>query len=106
VAAPASPTGNGTAAPAVPAVPQLKPMLTVDQERQLQVSIERRLDRARQVVRSMVGRQLNQQQAATIQQIQTFIQQSEDERKADLVRANNLAERADVLSQDLQKGLP
>jgi hypothetical protein len=87
-------------------VPQLKPILTSDQERQLLVSIERRLDRARQVVKSMVGRQLTQQQAATIQQIQTFIQQTEDEKKTDLVRANNLAERADVLSQDLQRGLP
>ena len=105
-AVPPAPAPNAPPAPVAPPVPQLKPILNAEQERQLNASIEKRLERARQVVKSTAGRQLTQQQTATIQQIQTFIQQSEAERKTDLVRANNLAERADVLSQDLQRGLP
>jgi hypothetical protein len=44
---------------------------------------------------------LTREQTAAVNQIQTFISQAEEARKDDLIRANNLAERADVLAQDL-----
>jgi hypothetical protein len=46
-------------------------------------------------------RRLTADQAAAVSQIRTFLQQSEEAGKTDLLRANNLAERAEVLAQDL-----
>jgi outer membrane biosynthesis protein TonB len=106
---PVQPPAQATApAPAqAPApLPQLKPILSKEHEKQLNDSITKRLDRARQILKAVGGRQINQQQAAAVQQIQTFIQQAEEERKSDLIRANNLAERADVLSRDLVQSFP
>ena len=82
-------------------VPQLRPILTPEQQQQLNDSVNRRLERAQQSLRLIEKRRLNRQQAAAAQQIRTFIHQAQEARSNDLLRANNLAERADVLAEDL-----
>jgi hypothetical protein len=86
-------------------VPQLRPILTPEQRQQLGESVTQRLDRAQRALRSIESRKLNKQQAAAAQQIRTFIRQAQDARKVDLIRANNLAERAEVLALDLLKSM-
>ena len=63
--------------------------------------VSERTARARRALSSLQGRSLNQSQATAVNQIRTFIRQAEAARKVDLVRASNLAERADVLARDL-----
>lgn len=84
--------------PAPPPAPQLRPMLSSAQRRELERTINERIGRARGVLRSLQGKRLAKEQVI---QIQTFIDQAEDARKTDLLRANNLAERAEVLANDL-----
>ena len=73
-------------------------MLSSAQRRELERTINERIGRARGVLRSLQGKRLAKEQVI---QIQTFIDQAEDARKTDLLRANNLAERAEVLANDL-----
>lgn len=102
----------GPAAPEAPAaaqnenVPQLRPILTPEQRQQLGDSVTQRLDHAQRTLRAIESRKLNRQQAAAAQQIRTFIHQAQDARASDLIRANNLAERAEVLAIDLLKSMP
>jgi ribose 1,5-bisphosphokinase PhnN len=51
----------------------------------------------------MAGRRLAGGPAEMVNQIRTFIKQAEEARDTDLLRANNLAERAEVLAQELAK---
>jgi hypothetical protein len=86
--------------PAGPA-PQLRPILTPSQTQELERTITDRVSRAQGILRSLEGRRLSRSQRASASQISTFIKQAEEARKTDLLRANNLAERAEVLAQDL-----
>lgn len=95
--APQPPSPETPAAPA----PQLRPILTTQQKQQLNQVIDERIRRARRVLAAVEWRSLTEDQKAAVNQVRTFIQQAEDARKDDLVRAGNLAERADVLAQDL-----
>jgi hypothetical protein len=89
-----------TAPPPGPA-PQLRPILTPSQTQELERTITERLSRAQGVLRSLAGRRLSRSQSAAAGQIGTFIKQAEEARKTDLLRANNMAERAEVLALDL-----
>ena len=51
------------------------------------------------------GRRLNSEQEDLAAQIRTFIRQAEEARTTDLLRANNLAERAEVFAAELAKRL-
>jgi hypothetical protein len=75
--------------------------LTLSQTQELERTIADRVSRAQGILRSLDGRRLSRSQAAAASQIRTFIAQAEQARKADLLRANNLAERAVVLALDL-----
>jgi hypothetical protein len=86
-----------------PPTPQLRPILTASQTQELERTIADRLSRAQGVLRSVQGRRLSRPQAASVSQIRTFIDQAEEARKTDLPRANNLAERAEVLAMDLAR---
>ena len=89
-------------APPPPApAPLLRPILTLSQTQELERTIADRVSRAQGILRSLDGRRLSRSQAAAASQIRTFIAQAEQARKADLLRANNLAERAVVLALDL-----
>lgn len=97
---PVQPTTPPPAPPPAP-TPQLRPILTQQQRQELDRTINARIRRARQTLAALEGRRLSKEQAAAVNQIQTFIGQAEEARKVDLIRASNLAERADVLAQDL-----
>ena len=100
-----SPLGPRAPAPAAqpsPApAPQLRPMLSSAQRRELERTINERIGRARGVLKSLQGKRLAREQADIVNQIRTFIEQAEEARRTDLLRANNLAERAEVLANDL-----
>ena len=81
--------------------PQLRPILTPSQTQELERTITDRVSRAQEILRSLERRRLSRSQTASASQIRTFIDQAEEARKADLLRANNLAERAEVLALDL-----
>jgi hypothetical protein len=85
---------------AAPAI-QLRPILTPTQTQELERTIAERLSRARSILRSLENRRLSRSQVASAGQIRTFIAQAEEARKTDLLRANNMAERAEVLALDL-----
>lgn len=88
------------APPAAPP-PQLKQILTPEQRAALERNINERLARARATLASLRGKTLDLQQTALVEHIRTFIAQAEEARSTDLLRASNLAERADVLARDL-----
>jgi hypothetical protein len=102
-----SPVGPRLPAPAAqppaapPPTPQLRPMLSRAQTRELERTISEQIGRARGVLKSLQGKRLAREQTEIVDQIQTFIGQAEEARKTDLLRANNLAERAELLANDL-----
>ena len=85
--------------------PQLRPILTASQTQELERTITDRLSRAQGILKSLESRRLSRSQTASARLIRTFIDQAEEARKTDLSRANNLAERAEVLAQDLAQQL-
>lgn len=99
-----APEPQPQAPPAAPP-PQLKQILTAEQRAALERNINERLGRARTTLASLRGKSLNAQQAAVVEHIRTFIAQAEEARSTDLLRASNLAERADVLARDLAASL-
>ncbi len=98
------PSAAVTPAPATPA-PQLRPMLSPAQRQDLERSVSDRLARAQNTLASIGGRKLSEEQEELAAQIRTFIRQAEEARTSDLLRANNLAERAVVFAAELAKRL-
>jgi hypothetical protein len=100
-----SPVGPRVPAQTQPpaAAPQLRPMLTEAQRQELTRVTGERIGRAQRVLKSLEGRRLGRDQADMASQIQTFIDQAEEARHTDLLRASNLAERAEVLANDLAR---
>jgi hypothetical protein len=100
-----SPVGPRIPPPAIqpppPPAPQLRPMLSSVQRQELVRTINERIGRARGVLKSLEGKRLAREQTDMVNQILTFIRQAEEARRTDLLRANNLAERAEVLANDL-----
>lgn len=80
-------------------------MLSAQQKQELEAMVHKRITSARLSLASIQNRSLNPEQKAAVNQIRIFLEQAEDARKTDLIRANNLAERADVLARDLVAGL-
>jgi hypothetical protein len=80
-------------------------MLTPAQRQELERSINERIRRTQGILASIGARSLNGELGDLARQIRTFLQQAQDARSTDLLRANNLAERAEVLAQDLAKRL-
>jgi hypothetical protein len=89
--------------PSSPPQPQLGEILSDEQRRQYQAEYAQSLARARSALGRASGRSLNQTQRATLERIQTFIQQAEESKGKDLATALQLVRRADVLGQDLLK---
>ena len=92
------------AAPAAPA-PQLRPMLSAAEKQNLERSVSDRIARAQSTLAAVGGRRLSSEQEDLAAQIRTFIRQAEEARATDLLRANNLAERAEVFAAELAKRL-
>lgn len=87
------------------AVPQLGQMLSADQRRQFTQLIDQAIRRAQDRLDVVLANssKLNEEQHTTIKRIRAFIRQAEDARGQDLTIAKNLADRADLLAQDLAK---
>ncbi len=106
--APAQP-GPATepAAPVVPpgATPLLTQLLTAAEQQTYNTAIDEALQRTQQNLARVAGRKLTAEQSQNLERITTFVQQANQARQADLVTARSLAQRADVLAQDLVNGL-
>ena len=111
--APARPAAPESAADTVaeapkpaPPLPRLQQILTPEQQRQCNEIINQSLARAQRILAAFEGRRGTPEQSTSILRIRTFMQQAEHARKTDLLTARALAERADVLAQDLLKSAP
>lgn len=101
-----NPPAEAVAAPTAPALvpnptPSLQPILGTREIEERNQRIQRYLDKARLVVLKAERSQPDERTRQLIAQVRTFLQQAEESRKVDLVRAENLAERAEVLSRGL-----
>ena len=96
-----APTPEETALP----VPQVEQIFTPEQRQTYLDEIEANIGRAQKVVDSVQGRGLTSEQKTDLARIREFIAQAKDAREADLFRARNLAERANILAQDLSRSL-
>lgn len=92
------------ARPQQPAL-QLQQILTPEQQRESNEAINQSISRAQLTLSALNQRTLTKDQATSVERIRSFIAQAEQARKSDLLTARALAERADVLAQDLQKSV-
>jgi hypothetical protein len=104
-APPPAPPPEPAPEPAPPPVPELGQILTPQQQQEYNQAIDRSIYRAQRNLAAWGGRRLNPEQTLAVERIKTFIQQALEARKTDLLRAKSLAERADVLAEDLLRSL-
>lgn len=93
-------------APPVPMVaspPTLQPILGSQETVERNRRINQYLDKTRGVIARAERANPSFGDRELIAQVRTFVQQAEEARRVDLVRAENLAERAEVLSRALVK---
>ncbi len=104
-AAPAEtvPAAEPVAATPAPVVPALQPILGNQEIGERNKRISAYLEKARLNVYRAERNRPSAQTVDLISQVKTFVQQAEEARKTDLVRAENLAERAEVLSRGLNR---
>ncbi len=81
--------------------PSLQPILGAKEVQERTQRIQQYLEKARLVVLRAERSNPDAKTRELIAQVRTFLQQAEDARRVDLVRAENLAERAEVLSRGL-----
>jgi len=89
----------------VPTTPQLSEILTDDRRKQIEADLLASVSRANAAVQRAAGRRLNERQQEYLQRIKTFLEQAEKSKANDLAAALQLARRADLLGEDLQKSL-
>lgn len=94
-------TTDSPPAPILTPGPSLQPILGQQEIAERNRRIQQYLDKARLVVVRAERGTPDTASKELIGQVRTFLQQAEDARKVDLVRAENLAERAEVLSRGL-----
>lgn len=101
--APVSAPTVQTASPPAAQEPEFRlgQTLTPEQQRAYNVEIDQHIQRATQALGKLGNRALTQQQKTAVEQIRGFITQAQQMRRTDAVRAKSLAERADILTQDL-----
>lgn len=101
--APAAPAPVPAAPPPTPPAPppKLGDILSPDEQRQYNASIDQSLSHAQASLSAIAGRQLDKDQQTQAEQIRNFIQQAQTTRSSDLGGAKSLAERAEILARDL-----
>ncbi len=100
VAPPPAPAPQ-TPAPGTAPGPQLRPMFTPPEERDLRDRIERSLGAAEQLLARVAS---EPGKRSAVARVRGFIRQAKEARdKGDLNRARSLAERAEVLASDLAR---
>jgi hypothetical protein len=106
-AAPGEPNSDAPEEAELPAAPSLapalQPILGQAEATQRNRRIAEYIEKARANVRRAERSRPSAQSASIITQVKTFLTQAEEARKTDLVRAENLAERAEVLSRQLNR---
>ena len=103
---PEPPAVLATPPPAAPVpAPRLGEMLSPAQTRQAEADFQVSLQRAQTALSRASGRNLTPAQRDTLERIRVFISQAQGEKQRDLATALQLARRADLLGQDLLKGL-
>lgn len=90
---------------ATEAAPKLGQLLSAEQEQSYNQAIDQELQRARSNLTFAEGKTLSDPQKSVVTQVQGFIKQAEDARKADLVEAKGLSHKADILASDLARSL-
>ncbi len=93
-----APQGPGLANP-----PTLQPILGSEETVERNRRINQYLERTRGVIARAERSNPTFTERELIAQVRTYVQQAEEARRVDLVRAENLAERAEVLSRPLVK---
>lgn len=86
-------------------VPQLGRLLTPEERFQHDRTITENLGRARERIRNLQPLRLTAVQRDALERIRSFIDQAEEARNADLLRALNLSVRATVLADDLSRSI-
>jgi hypothetical protein len=86
-------------------VPQLGQMLSPDQRQKFNQAIDQAIRKAQERLEVVLvnSAKLNEEQHTTIKRIRAFIRQAEEARGQDLTIARNLADRAQLLAEDLAK---
>ncbi len=87
------------------AFPQLGKILSADQRRAYDRAIEQSIQSVRQTLARIVDQNLTPDQTNTIRRIRGFVSQAEAARKRDPAIAKSLADRAQLLAQDLAQFL-
>ena len=103
-----APTPAPEPPPAAPKVapPQISPRLSPAESVEYQKKTEEAIAAAERNLQRSYGRQLNAAQVDMVEKIRGFLAQArEASRAADLIRARNLAEKAQVLSVELVNSL-
>jgi len=98
--APAPPPVKSDSAPV--SAPQLRPLLTAAQERQLQTTINRSLAAAERLLKSAVIPPSDRERTDLVARVRAYIDQAQQARRqGDLNSARSLAERAELTASDL-----
>ena len=100
---PEAPAPEPSEPPVAAPVPQLGRIITAEERDQNLRVLQDNLTRAKDRVEILRGRRLSLGQRDALRRIESFIAQAEAARGADLIRAVNLAVRADVLSRELEQ---
>jgi chromatin segregation and condensation protein Rec8/ScpA/Scc1 (kleisin family) len=98
---PRKPAADATVTPK-PAAPMISPNISPADQAAYQHRIEENLDTAQRNLQQAKSRQLNSAQQDMAEKVKTFIQQAQEAMQAsDWTRAQNLAQKAQVLSAEL-----
>jgi hypothetical protein len=92
-------------APAATPVPQLGQLLTDDQVREYSGELDQALKQTAAILGSVGRRALTRNQRSLAERARSLVGQAEAQRSMDLLTARNLAKRALILSQELQRTL-
>jgi len=103
--APRKAAQSGTAPTPAAAAPKLGDVLSADEQKHYNASIEQSLAHAQASLNQIKEHRLSAAQADEVEQIRNFIQQAQGARASDLAGARSLAERAEVLAKDLAAAL-
>jgi hypothetical protein len=88
-----------------PAAPRLTQLLSPAEAQTYRQSIETMLARAEENFGRLAGIRLTTDQQANLDRARGFVKQAQQAREGDLVTAHSLAQRADVLAQDLVRNV-
>jgi len=89
--------------PVTPAPPKIAPLYSAQQTQESTRQLEEILARVEQVLGNAGKKSLNPDQQQTVDKIKTYRQQAQEMRERDLMTAVELAKRAEVFANDLQK---